>query len=384
MSKILIAFSAGPDSVYLYHKLKKEGHELGICYVNHNLRNDVEKDIDFVLDFSKKEKIFCTIENIKIDNFSENEARELRYKILEKVRKENGFEYIATGHNKNDNVETLIFRLIRGTNIDGLKGIPAKRNNIIRPILDIKKEDILKYLDNNKIKYRIDYTNLENNYSRNKIRNLIFPIMKEINENFLDNIERLIKNLNSDDYTRKEKIAKRLREFNIEVSSNKIKEILNIENKNGKIINLDNDYVWYSSYNFFDLMKKEELIKKEFNICLNLNEKININGYEIAILDSYNVSNYLEKKEYNVYNIKNINQLTIRNRKNADYLDNRKLKDILIKLKIDSITRNKMPIIDSEIGILAIANLKYSSKITKLIENGSNYLVIKKELIGGE
>ncbi|VWL85822.1 tRNA lysidine(34) synthetase TilS [Oceanivirga miroungae] len=384
MSKILIAFSCGPDSVYLYHKLKKEGHDLGICYVNHNVRLDVDKDIEFVLNFSKKENLFYKIEDIKLDNFSEDKARELRYNILEKVRLENGFEYIATGHNKNDNVETIIFRMIRGTSLEGLKGIPKKRGNIIRPILDDKKEDILKYLEENNIEYRIDYTNHENKYSRNKIRNLIFPIMKDINENFLDNIDRLIENLNSDEFLKKEKISKRLKEFDVDISSNKIDEILSIENKNGKIINLNNKYVWYSSYNFFDILDRKEIEKKEFEKTILLNEKISINGYSIALLEYNKIYSYLEKKEYNIYNIKDIDKLIIRSRKNADYLDNKKLKDILIKLKVDSIKKNKIPIIDSNIGILAVGDLKYSKKITRDIKKNSNYLVIKKEDKSGE
>lgn len=384
MSKILIAFSAGPDSVYLYHKLKKQGHSLAICYINHNLRTDVNLDIDFVKDFSKRENVKYFIESIKLSNFSENKAREKRYEILEKVRKENGFEYIATGHNKNDNVETLIFRIIRGTGLDGLKGIPKKRGKIIRPILDEKKEDILNYLNKNNIKYRIDYTNLENDYSRNKIRNQIFPIMKEINENFLDNIERLINNLNDKNLIKKEEIAKKLKKYNISVSSNKIDKILKIENKCGKSVNLNDKYVWYSTYGFFDVLEKEKLDAKDFEFKLELGKIISINGYDIALVSFDGISCYLEKKEYNVYNIGNIVELTIRNRKNGDFLDKKKVKDYLIKLKVDGIRKNTIPIIDSKNGILAIGDLKYSKKLSKLIDVKSNYLAIKRSQLSGK
>ena len=136
--------------------------------------------------------------NLNLEKFNENSAREKRYEALEKCRIENGYTYIATGHNMNDNVETVIFRLLRGTGLDGLKGIPKKRGHIIRPILGISKEEILEYLKVNNISYRIDYTNLTNDYSRNIIRNKMMPIMKEINEGYLDNISRFITLLNED------------------------------------------------------------------------------------------------------------------------------------------------------------------------------------------
>ncbi|NYV28210.1 tRNA lysidine(34) synthetase TilS, partial [Streptobacillus felis] len=186
--KILIAFSGGPDSVYLLERLleiKNEYNlEIFLGYVNHNFRDDVYKDITLVKNIADKYNLGYKILDIHLERFSEEKAREYRYKVLNDLMIEIGYDKIATGHNKSDNAETIIFNIIRGCGLDGLKGISVKRDNIIRPILYIKKSDILKQVFND---YIVDSTNLENDYSRNKIRNLVFPILNEINNKSIDN-----------------------------------------------------------------------------------------------------------------------------------------------------------------------------------------------------
>lgn len=374
MSKILIAFSGGPDSVFLYYFLKKRGHELSLCYVNHNVRLDVENDIKFINEFSKKEEVPLYIKEIKLEKFNEDIARKKRYEKLEECLKDINYDYIATGHNKNDNVETLIFRLLRGTGFDGLKGIPRKRGKIIRPILDISKEEILNYLNNNKIKYLIDYTNLENNYSRNKIRNLIFPIFKDINENFLDNISRLIQ-ISNENIELKEKIKKELNSKNIAYNKNKIDEIYNIYNKNGSTIRLNEKYIWCKTYNYYGIREISET--KEFLYNIKLNEEIEINGYTILLCTDKKYFE-LEKKGYNLYNVKSANNIQIRNKREGDKLDNTKLKKIFINLKIDRYERNLLPIILVDNTIILLANLKKSKNINEYYEQNTNYIAIKK------
>lgn len=373
MKKILIAFSGGPDSVYLYYYLKKQGFTVGICYVNHNLRYDVAKDIDFVEKFARNENIPYFIENMELSNFSENLAREKRYELLEKCRSENNYDLIATGHNKNDNVETIIFRLIRGTGIDGLKGIPRKRLNIIRPILDISKEEILKYLGDNKIEYLIDYTNNTDDYSRNLIRNKILPLMKEINENYLENISRFIEILNEDSKI-KENIKEELNKYKISYNKNKIDEIYSIRNTNGASIKLNDEYIWYKTYNFFGIKKIEKIDKKE--IILNLNEKIVFNTYNIVFSDDEELKKELEKKAYKLYNVRNITSIKIRTRINGDRLDNIKLKKIFTDKKIDKFEKEILPIILNGDTIIILADIKHSKKLNNL--KTSKFIAIKK------
>ena len=162
--RILIAFSGGPDSVFLYHIIEylKEDFklEISLLYVNHNIRTDIKKDLEFVEEFSQKKGITLYVENVNVNDYAlekrksiELAARELRYEKLYEVMKRINYNKIATGHNLDDNVETVVFRLLRGTSMRGLKGIPRKRDNIVRPILEFEKSEILDFLEDNNEKY---------------------------------------------------------------------------------------------------------------------------------------------------------------------------------------------------------------------------------------
>lgn len=189
--KILIALSGGPDSVFLLNFLlkyrRKYGIEIGAMHINHMIRgeeaNNDEKfcrklclqlGVDYhtvkrnVPSFAKTNKISI-----------EEAAREVRYKELLKVQKKFSYNKIATAHNCSDNAETIFLNLIKGTGLKGLSGIPIRRENIIRPILSISKDEILEYLKKSNVEYLIDKTNLSNIYERNMIRNEMFPLIKK-------------------------------------------------------------------------------------------------------------------------------------------------------------------------------------------------------------
>lgn len=385
MKKILIAFSGGPDSIYLYYYLKKMGYNLYICYVNHNLREDVKNDIEFVKNFCIEENIPFTIKSVKLNSFNENTAREKRYEELENARKEFDCEYVATGHNMNDNVETILFRITRGTGINGLKGIPKKRGNIIRPILDIRKEDIVDYLNKNNIKYLKDYTNDQNIYSRNIIRNKVIPILKEINPNVINNIANLIKLINSEN-EKNEFIISELQKYDININKNKVDEIKQSFQKNGTSIRLNKNYVWYNGYNFHGVKKIEDILDTiTFYKTITLGQSVEIFGYAISYIDAVTAKNKLEKKVYKIYNIENISKLVIRNRTNGDKISSKKIKDILISKKIDRYERDKIPVItDEHNNILLLADIKASNFIKEIknideLEYNKLYVSIKRK-----
>lgn len=345
--KILLAFSGGPDSVYMLEQLLsiKDEYELTLHlgYVNHNLREDVNRDIEFVKKIAEKYNIEYSILDIYMPKFSESLARELRYKKLEDLKTKLGFNKIATGHNKSDNAETIIFRIIRGTSTDGLKGIAPRRDDIIRPILYLTKDEILARVNN---EYIIDSTNLENDYSRNKIRNLIFPIFKEINNGFIDNIVNLYNNISNVDEIKKE-ILDMLKSNNISLNSRKINDIYNSYfSSESKIIDLGNDYVWYKSYNDYGIKKKEEIFLEEYSYVLEYGKEIKIHDFYIGYVNKIS----LEKKEYNEYNIYSFlynsdDKIIVRNRKNGDKLGNKKLKKIFIDNKINRFERDQIPLV---------------------------------------
>ncbi len=188
--KILAALSGGPDSVLLLHLLKKfqKKFQLKIAafHLNHKIRG---KDADRDESFCKKlcaalgVEFFTSSEDVplhaKQKKLSLEEAgRNIRYDYLNKIAFEHGFNKIATAHNCDDNTETILLNVIKGTGLNGLTGIPIKRGNIIRPMLALTKKEILNYLNLNEIKFRTDKTNLQSENDRSYLRNKIIPLIK--------------------------------------------------------------------------------------------------------------------------------------------------------------------------------------------------------------
>ena len=197
--KVLVAISGGADSIFLLSFLlkykKRFDLKLSAFHLNHNLRGKESIDDEkFCRSYAKQNKIeyFSASKNVKAfakkNKISVEEAgRKLRYSELERIASKNGFNKIATAHIANDNTETVLLNLIKGTGLKGIAGIPVKRNKVIRPILTVSKDEILLYLGKKKIPYRIDSSNLSSEYERNFLRNEIIPALKEKLNSRLDN-----------------------------------------------------------------------------------------------------------------------------------------------------------------------------------------------------
>ena len=312
--KILIAFSGGPDSVFLYKLLfyLKEYYsiEISLIYVNHNLREDVENDLNFVEEFSKENNVPLYIESVDVRKYAaENKksielaARELRYEAIEKVLQNLNYDKIATGHNLDDNIETFIFRLLRGTSLKGLKGIPSERKNIIRPILQFEKKEILNYLQENKKSYIIDYTNSENDYTRNYIRNEIFPMFVNINPTFRNKVNELIQEINnkeslktyiSEEKNTKEKFVQYLEKYDVELSRKKIDQIFGtLYNENGnmnvngsKEFYLGNGKILRKKYDKLEVIVEEKKEVDEERVEIKQNIPIKWYDYNIILTDN--------------------------------------------------------------------------------------------------
>ena len=187
--RILLAVSGGIDSMVMSHLLMRTGNAKGIAHCNFCLR-DTESDLDeeFVRNYADNNKMpfysirFKTKEYAHKNRISvQVAARELRYEWFEKIRRENNFDLVGVAHNLNDNAETLLLNLIRGTGITGLSGIKPVVYNIIRPILFASRNKIEEYCTLNKISFREDKSNTDVRYTRNKIRNIVLPVLKQIN-----------------------------------------------------------------------------------------------------------------------------------------------------------------------------------------------------------
>ncbi|MGB8321281.1 MAG: tRNA lysidine(34) synthetase TilS, partial [Ignavibacteriaceae bacterium] len=272
--RILIALSGGPDSVFLLHFLNKYRRrfkiELGALHVNHRLRgNNADEDEKFCKQICRElgTEYFSVKKNVK--SFAsrrkislEEAGRKIRYSVLESTAKQNKYNKIATAHNSNDNAETVLLNLIKGTGIKGISGIEVKRKNIIRPVISLKKDEILNYLDQKKLNYRIDETNFSSDYERNFIRNEIIPLIKSrLNpslESSVFNSSEVFKRISS-------RIDKEIESFFNSAIFDKKQNLLTFFP--GKLNNLDEDLLG-------DFIK--ELVKRNFLVQLSFKDINNI------------------------------------------------------------------------------------------------------------
>ncbi len=165
---------------------------LGIAYVNHALRDSIElsKEEQLIKKAASSYKVALHLlrcERGEIENLAkergkgiEEAAREIRYTLLENCRMEYRYDHILTGHHKDDQIETILMRLFKGSGVHGLTGIPGRIGNVIRPLLQIPKSSILSYLDKRDLTYSIDTTNLSDSYERNRVRNRVIPLLQEL------------------------------------------------------------------------------------------------------------------------------------------------------------------------------------------------------------
>jgi tRNA(Ile)-lysidine synthase len=187
--KILLAVSGGIDSMVMAHLFLGQYYNIAISHCNFSLRgSESDKDEDMVRNYATKNNIPFFVTRFETKAFAKKNklsvqmaARDLRYKWFEEIREKNGYELIAVAHNLNDNIETLLINLIRGTGLAGMTGMKPVSNNIIRPLLFATRQSIQTYRDQNKIVYREDRSNADTKYIRNKIRHLVIPVLKEIN-----------------------------------------------------------------------------------------------------------------------------------------------------------------------------------------------------------
>ena len=201
---IIVAVSGGPDSMTLLNVLlalrDKLNFEIAVAHVNHMIRAVADSETAYVKDFCNKNKINCYIKKIdvikkaELEKISTEEAgRNARYDFFDEILKNINATKIAVAHNKNDNAETVLMNVIRGSGVSGLKGIePMRDNKFIRPLIETDRRDIEQYCLDKNINPKFDESNKENIYTRNKIRNLLIPYLeKEFNPNIIESINRL-------------------------------------------------------------------------------------------------------------------------------------------------------------------------------------------------
>lgn len=202
-SSVIVGVSGGADSVALLHLLHMSEYKCIVAHCNFHLRGEESnRDEQFVIDLSKRWNLPIEIASFDTTAVAaqrkisiEMAARDLRYEWFESLRNKHQTEAIAVGHHRDDNVETVLLNLSRGTGIRGLSGILPKNGYIIRPMLAISREEIEKYLIDHHLEHITDSSNAENYYLRNKIRNELIPILEQLNPSVREAIERTAENL---------------------------------------------------------------------------------------------------------------------------------------------------------------------------------------------
>ncbi|KUO67424.1 MAG: tRNA(Ile)-lysidine synthetase [Lutibacter sp. BRH_c52] len=200
---LLIAISGGIDSVVLTHLLHKLHFKISLAHCNFSLRGkESNEDEEFVKELGEKLAVQTHTIKFETEAYAEEKgistqmaARDLRYGWFQKIAKENNIDYIITGHQKDDVLETFFINLTRGTGLDGLTGIPEIQGNIVRPFMIFSRNEILVYAAKKKILWREDRTNSSIRYVRNKIRHKIIPVLKELNPNLLETFYNTLENL---------------------------------------------------------------------------------------------------------------------------------------------------------------------------------------------
>ena len=410
---IVVGFSGGPDSVFLVEMLKKLQHffnfKIYLVHINHLLRGeDADSDENFSFEYAKKNNLEIFIKRIPVKEIAkeigktlEEVGREERYKFFSEIYEKVGATKIATAHNKDDQIETFLFRLIRGTSLQGLEGIKIKNNNVIRPISEIYKKDILEYLNKNEIQYKIDKTNFENEFTRNSIRldlipfieerynikfkDKIFSLIEEIRENNQNNSLNLSDYVNSENkiilekmkflsnFDKKNLLSLFLNKKNIEINRNKIDEINSLIKSNGtKKIDLDKSYRIVKDYTYLYIEdKKENCVINNNVIQVKIPSEQIFDNFKITVSTVENLDIPKQKNQYLLDAIYN-DIIEVRYRKEGDRIflgekHSKKIKEIFIDQKIPKDIRDRLPIFLYNNKIFWIYNVKkaYIPKINK-------------------
>lgn len=434
---IVAGISGGLDSMallmILYDLRKEFDINIIVCHVNHGVREEASKDQDFVRKTADKLKLdFKTIDvdmvSYGIDKgiTAEEAGRELRYGFFRKVLKNAGRGKIAVAHNKNDQAETLLQRIIRGTGIDGLKGMEFRSQDIVRPILNINRSEIEEYLHSNDIEYVVDRTNLMPIYNRNKVRLELIPYIQDnFNPNIVETLWRTshtskIDSNYLDKMTREgyDKIVKeegtykvildgiqflslhrsiqnrliRLTIFNLiqniqGISEYHVSSLVNmfLDFKTGKQMDLPNGLIARVSYNDLIIQRKKIGYNKDYYHNLSLGENI-IDQLDLKIIMKIVDKKDIKKGSNTIYidfnKIKG--KLSLRNRRNGDKIvplgmkGRKKVKDYFIDKKVPREKRDRIPLLADEENIIWILGYKLSD-LYKISDKTEKILAIEYE-----
>ena len=287
--KILIAISGGLDSVVLTKLCHELDLNISLAHCNFNLRgNESDADEEFVLQLAEDLEIKVFIENFDTETFAKDHklstqmaARALRYHWFQELTEQLHFDYILTAHHADDNLETFLINLSRGTGLDGLTGIPETNGNIVRPLLNFSRKDLENYALENKIAWREDSSNTSNKYLRNKLRHDVIPVLKDINPQLLQNFKKTQSHLQDskaivNDSVEKviETVVSKMSADEIHFSIPKIKELSSPKVYLYEILKEYHFTEWEDVYNLLDAQSGKQVVSSSHRLLKNRDELI--------------------------------------------------------------------------------------------------------------
>lgn len=402
-TSLVVACSGGPDSMCLLDLVTKLKDELNlniiVAHVNHKLRSESEEEAKMVENYSTENNLIFELLEITDyinGNFSEEDARKRRYKFFNEVIEKYHATALLTAHHGDDLIETILMRLTRGSNLSGYIGIKEISQNenykTLRPLLSVTKDEIISYLKENNVPYRLDKTNQELKHTRNRYRHVVLPFLKKenpkvhekylkfskelieydnfvntyINDNkfIVDNsivinnvsgqtdfikrkcLELLIKDIQSKDY--------------FDISDEQTNNLMKLYNQSNKSIDLNNNYIGINGYGKIFIKKKENKVLNEIIFDKDTLLEDFILYYNSPDGDNSNSCIYLDTSEIMM-------PLRIRSLLPGDKLKvknlngSKKISDIFIDSKVPKDKRSTYPIlVDSQNTVLWVPNLKKS------------------------
>lgn len=404
--KVVVGVSGGADSMALLVSLLNRKNDLNlhiiVAHIEHGIRGQESlDDAEFV-------KSFCDSNNIEFHQLSINAVEEAKLVDLgvEEYSRKRRYEFfdsfnadkIATAHNLTDNVETVLFRLTRGTGLKGMCGIPPVRDNIIRPLIELTSQQIREYCADNNIKYMIDSTNSSNDYSRNLIRNEILPKLELINSNYQDAINSFIADIN-EDYCCIEGAVDDA--YNVCFDNDKllVNELKNIDTAIAKRVIKKYFFSYGITLDRLHLQQVAELVNKQSKIQIegSIYAVSNKKYLRFADLSDTNKEFEIVKKVLNIseFNCKNVDfycdydkiigDIVVRKRMEGDVISpaNRNCKKTLKKLfneySIPIEERGSVPVICDNVGVIGIVGYCVDERV-KLDDSTKNILSVKLPL----
>ncbi len=416
---VIVGLSGGADSICLTHVLKNLGYTPIAVHVEHGIRgNEALSDAEFVKEFCLKNGIECYVEHIDIPKLAKEKKLSLetcgrieRYRIFNEYSEKFGCP-VATAHNKNDQAETVILHLARGSGLNGLCGIKVKNGNTVRPLLSSSRAEIEEYCLKNNLQFVTDSTNSSDEYSRNSVRHGIIPKLEEINSNALSAIYACTEKLNeykaffdktveneyqkvlvnksehsivftaspNDKIICEEIIRKALCELNgniVDIEKVHIDAILSLyEMQSGKEIHLPYDIVARKIYGNIEISHKKEDFTCEYDF-----EPLKKYNWINCVITSKFADNSERKRDSEYVDFDKLpKNLTLRTRRAGDYIvplgmDGKvSLKKYFIDKKIPIDLRNTIPLLCSNNEVLVILGKTVSDRVkitdkTKILLN---------------